>query len=359
MKSSVATSTLSVAAWRFLRRDKKAMVGSIILFILLVICGVPQLVHPRRPGRRDLQPGVGPLVGAPAGHHVLRPGRLLAVDGGHAPVGDDRPRRGIPLHRLLGRRRHHRGVLGWTRRRRACRCITDVILVIPTFPLIIVIAAYTKSASFWTIVFVLVVTGWSYGARQLRVQALSLRNRDYLLAARARGESSWYIIGVELIPPMTSLIVANFLGAALYAVLAAAGLQFVGLGNVNTESWGTMLYWAQNNEALSAGLPLWALAPGIMIAILGSALALLNYAFDEVSNPALAPGGEPTAIERRWREHADPRSPRPQGRVHHRRRARPRPWRASRSTSRRVSSWPSWASRAVASRRCSSRSPNC
>jgi peptide/nickel transport system permease protein len=165
--------------------------------------------------------------------------------------------------------------------------LTDVVLVIPTFPLIIVIVGYLKSASFWLMVFVLVFTGWSYGARQLRVQALSLRNRDYLLAAKARGESSWYVITVELIPPMTSLIVANFLGAALYAVLASAGLQFVGLGNINTESWGTMLYWAQNNEALQTGLPLWALAPGVAIAVLGSGLALLNYAFDEVANPAL------------------------------------------------------------------------
>ena len=82
---------------------------------------------------------------------------------------------------------------------------------------------------------------------------------------------------------------ANFLSSALYAVLASAGLQFVGLGNINDQSWGTMLYWAQNNEALATGLPLWALAPGVAIAILGSGLALLNYAFDEVANPALRP----------------------------------------------------------------------
>ena len=88
---------------------------------------------------------------------------------------------------------------------------------------------------------------------------------------------------------MTSLIVANFLVAALYAVLASAGLQFVGLGDINTESWGTMLYWGQSNEALQIGLPLWALAPGLAIALLGSALALLNYAFDEIANPALRP----------------------------------------------------------------------
>src|SRR5262249_45985866 len=86
---------------------------------------------------------------------------------------------------------------------------------------------------------------------------------------------------------MTSLIVATFLGAALYAVLFAAGLQFIGLGDPNTQSWGTMLYWAQNNEALGAGMAWWAIMPGVCIALLGAALALLNYAFDEISNPAL------------------------------------------------------------------------
>src|SRR5438094_2489945 len=86
---------------------------------------------------------------------------------------------------------------------------------------------------------------------------------------------------------MTSLIVASFLGAALYAVLFAAGLQFIGLGDPNSQSWGTMLYWAENNEALGAGMVYWAIMPGVCIALLGAAFALLNYAFDEISNPAL------------------------------------------------------------------------
>ena len=276
------------AAWRFLLRDKKAMVGSIILLVLIVISAFPSWFTPDDPTAEIYNPGVGlswahPLGTTSFGQDVFS--QLMAGTRQSVMIALVVGLISTVLSVLVGITAAYSGGLVDD----TLSLITDVILVIPTFPLIIVIAAYTKSASFWTIVFVLVVTGWSYGARQLRVQALSLRNRDYLLAARARGESSWYIIAVELIPPMTSLIVANFLGAALYAVLAAAGLQFVGLGNVNTESWGTMLYWAQNNEALSAGLPLWALAPGIMIAVLGSALALLNYAFDEVSNPALRP----------------------------------------------------------------------
>jgi oligopeptide/dipeptide ABC transporter ATP-binding protein len=167
--------------------------------------------------------------------------------------------------------------------------LTDVLLVIPIFPLIIVIAAYLRGAGLADMIIVLGALGWSYGARQLRAQALSLRNRDFLTAAAVRGERSSYIIGAEIMPTLTSLIVATFLGSAVFAVLTAAGLQFVGLGNPDAQSWGTMLYWAQNNEALGAGMPLWAIMPGVCIALLGGAFAFLNYAFDEISNPSLRP----------------------------------------------------------------------
>jgi peptide/nickel transport system permease protein len=166
---------------------------------------------------------------------------------------------------------------------------TDVVLVIPLFPLLIVIAAYVHSSGTGVLIAVLTFTGWSYTARQLRSQALSLRNRDFLAAARVRGERAWYIIAVEILPTMSSLLVAAFLVNALYDVLFASSLQFVGLGDPNSISWGTMLYWAQNNEALQAGYYLQAIVPGACIGLLGAAFALLNYAFDEIGNPALRP----------------------------------------------------------------------
>jgi peptide/nickel transport system permease protein len=166
---------------------------------------------------------------------------------------------------------------------------TDVFLVIPTLPLMIVISAYAQNHGLGVLIGVIVVTGWSYGARQLRSQALALRNREFLEAARVRGERASYIILFEVLPNMTSLIVAIFLGAALYSVLAAAVLQYIGLGDSQDLSWGNMLYWAQHNGALLAGSPWWVLAPGICIALLGAAFALVNYAFDEISNPALRP----------------------------------------------------------------------
>jgi peptide/nickel transport system permease protein len=167
--------------------------------------------------------------------------------------------------------------------------LTDVLLVIPLFPLLIVIAAYAHGGTTPVLILAITLTSWSYTARQLRSQALTLRNRDFLEAARVRGERRLYIIVVEVIPTMTSLIVASFLTNALYAVLFSSSLQFIGLGDPNTVSWGTTLYWAQNNAALQTGEALWAIAPGACIAVLGAAFALLNYAFDEIGNPALRP----------------------------------------------------------------------
>ena len=97
----------------------------------------------------------------------------------------------------------------------------------------------------WVLIFILVFTGWSYGANQMRAQALSLRNRDFIESARVRGERSLYIILFEALPTMVSLILATFLNAALYSVITAAGLQFLGLGDPNSDSWGIMLHWAE------------------------------------------------------------------------------------------------------------------
>jgi len=167
--------------------------------------------------------------------------------------------------------------------------LTDVLLVIPLFPLLIIIAGYAHGDTTWVLILSITATSWSYTARQLRSQALTLRNRDFLEAARVRGERKLYVIVVEIIPTMTSLIVASFLTNALYAILFSSSLQFIGLGNPSTVSWGTTLYWAQSEAALQNGMPWWALAPGLCIALLGTAFALLNYAFDEIGNPALRP----------------------------------------------------------------------
>ena len=171
---------------------------------------------------------------------------------------------------------------------RVLTVITDVFLILPVLPLLILLASYL-TPGVTTLIIVLTITSWAFQARQLRSQGLSVRNRDFLVAARARGERGIYIILVEIVPTMTSLVAASFLALAVYVVGFAATLQFLGLGNSSDLMWGTMLYNAQQSSALEAGNAWWALAPGAAVALLGTGFALVNYAFDEIGNPALRP----------------------------------------------------------------------
>jgi peptide/nickel transport system permease protein len=184
---------------------------------------------------------------------------------------------------------------------RTLTVVTDVFLILPVLPLLILLAAYLPPGV-TSLIVVLTITSWAFQARQLRSQGLSIRNRDFLVAARARGEHSLYIILVEIVPTMTSLIAASFLALAVFEVGFAATLQFLGLGNSSELMWGTMLYNADQAAALEAGNAWWALAPGAAVALMGTGFALLNYAFDEISNPALRPVRRRGRRARRRRE---------------------------------------------------------
>lgn len=166
--------------------------------------------------------------------------------------------------------------------------LTGVMLTIPGLPLLIVASAFFRGQGFWLVILVIGLTGWAWGARVLRAQALALRSRDYVTAAVGIGESWWRIVFIEILPNMAGLIAANFFGAALHAVLSEAALSFIGLGDVNQITWGTMLYWAQSLGALLQGAWWWIAPPGICIALLGTSFALLNFAIDAISNPRLA-----------------------------------------------------------------------
>ena len=273
---------------RAVRSNRKATVGTVLLVIFILVAIFPGLIAHDSPTQDAYKPHLG-LSGA----HLLGTTAygqdmfaqlvwgtqnviIIAFTAGLATTA---------IAVLIGIAAAYLGGL-WDA---SLSVLTDVLLVIPLFPLLIIIAGYARGGGTLVLIVVITATSWSYTARQLRSQALTLRGRDFLEAARARGERKLYIIVVEVIPTMTSLIVASFLTNALYAVLFASSLQFIGLGDPNTVSWGTMLYWAQNNAALQTGQPMWALAPGACIAALGAAFALLNYAFDEIGNPALRP----------------------------------------------------------------------
>ncbi|HTX27345.1 MAG TPA: ABC transporter permease [Streptosporangiaceae bacterium] len=273
---------------RAVRSNRKATAGTVLLVLFILVALFPGVIAHDNPSLDAYKPKLGlstaHLLGTTAyGQDMFaqlvwgtRNVMIIAFTAGLATTA---------IAVLVGVAAAYLGGL-WDG---SLNVLTDVLLVIPLFPLLIVIAAYAHGGSTLVLIVVITVTSWSYTARQLRSQALTLRSRDFLEAARVRGERKLYIVVMEVIPTMTSLIVASFLTNALYAILFASSLQFIGLGDPNTVSWGTMLYWAQNNAALQTGQPMWAIAPGACIAALGAGFALLNYAFDEIGNPALRP----------------------------------------------------------------------
>lgn len=165
--------------------------------------------------------------------------------------------------------------------------ITNLVLVIPNLVLMIVLAVYLAGGGVSVIILVVVAAGWATGARVIRSQASTLRTRDFVALAQFGGDRTWRIVFREVLPNMTSLVAANFCAAATGAVLAEAGLEFLGLGNPATVSWGTMLYWAQNSGALLSGQWALILAPGLAIALLAGSLSLINFGVDALSNPRL------------------------------------------------------------------------
>jgi peptide/nickel transport system permease protein len=169
----------------------------------------------------------------------------------------------------------------------ALSLLSNVILVIPTFPLIIVTFAYVKQGNLTALILVIALTSWAASARVLRAQTLSVRNREYVLAARAGGERAWRIILVEILPNELPIIVSQFIFAMIFAILTQATIAFLGIVDVSQLTWGNMLFFAWNDEALQSGAWWWFVPPGACIALLGMGLALINFSLDELLNPRL------------------------------------------------------------------------
>src|SRR5207237_1064912 len=124
-------------------------------------------------------------------------------------------------------------------------------------------------------------------ARSLRGQARSLESRDFILAAKAAGESTRRVVFGELVPNMISRIAAAFVLVFYIALLTDAGLEFLGLGDMTKTSWGVTLYWAQTNSTVLQGEWWPFFFPGAALAFTVLGLVLLLAGIDEVSNPRL------------------------------------------------------------------------
>jgi peptide/nickel transport system permease protein len=184
--------------------------------------------------------------------------------------------------------------------------MANVFLVLPALPLLVVILGYLPHSGELPTAIILSALGWPWGARVIRAQTLSLRNRDYVAAAREVGESTPRIILFEILPNEVGLIAASFVGTVLYAILTSVALAFLGVADLSSWSYGTMLYWAQNGNAVQLSAWWWYAPPGVCVALLGMSLVLLNFGLDEFGNPRLRAAVKGMRIGgRTWRP-ADP-----------------------------------------------------
>jgi peptide/nickel transport system permease protein len=276
--------------WAVLRRNPKALVGFFILLFFALVAIVGPFFAPYDPN----QIAVGLPSEGPSAHHLLgttrmgqdifsqllsgtRASLMLAVTAGLLTT---------LLAMIIGMSAGYLG--GWIDD--ILSLLANVFLIIPALPLLIVISTYASAFHLrgpWVMAVALTLTGWPWGARALRSQMLAMRNKDFVLAARVTGEGWIRIIRSEILPNMLSIVAANFIFSCLAAVVAEAGLEFIGLGDISRATWGTILYWAQSDAALLQGQWWWFVPPGLCIGIFSTGLVLMNYAIDEITNPRL------------------------------------------------------------------------
>ena len=164
---------------------------------------------------------------------------------------------------------------------------TDVILILPFLPLLIILSAYLGRGVFNTIL-VIGMLVWAGTARVIRGQVLTIVQQDYVMAARGLGARDGHIIRKHVFPQVTLLAIGEFVQATSAAILLEASLSFLGLGDPIQKSWGTVLYWAQVRGAfLSPAWVWWVLPPGILISLATLGFALVGFALEQQVNPRL------------------------------------------------------------------------
>ncbi|SDQ82125.1 ABC transporter permease [Microbacterium sp. cf332] len=271
--------------------NRKSLAGLAILAVFVVVAVFGDLIAPYGPLEKDYSA----LRQAPSGAHLLGTthmgedvfSQIVYGTRGVLVVGFLAGIMGTAIAVVMG------VISGYTRgwRSESLSALTNVFLVIPGLPLIIIVASQFENPPLVLIAAVLAITGWAWGARVLRAQTMSLRNRDFIQAARANGEPLRRIIFVEMLPNLMAIIASSFVGTVTAAVLGLTTLAFIGVIPISNLNWGTILFWAQQNGAFP-DYWWWYIPAGLCIAFLGVALSLINFGIDEYVNPRLRSAGE-------------------------------------------------------------------
>lgn len=167
------------------------------------------------------------------------------------------------------------------------RSSTDVILVIPTLPLLITLSSYIKSMDVATMALLLSIFGWPFAARVIRAQVLSLRERGYVDLARVSGLSKLEIVFQEIMPNLLPFLGVGLAASVIGAILAEFGLEVIGLGPGNIATLGLMINWAIGWGVMSSGRWFIVIAPALALILIFLALNLINLGLEQTFNPRL------------------------------------------------------------------------
>jgi len=304
--ASLPTEDVQPGRWR--RMPPKAKVGAVLLGVFVLAAIIGPMVAPYDPGYQNPSPALS--LQAPNGAYLL----------GTTQSGQDVLSQLLVGIRLTLELALIVGVIAtalsvivgvtsaflggvWDE---VLSLVSNVFLVIPALPLLIVLLGSLQTKGQTATIIVLSLLGWPWGARVIRAQTLAIRNRDFIAAARETGERTWRIITFEIVPNEVSLIAASFVNTVLYAIGASVALAFIGVANLNAWSLGTILYWAQSQQALQLGAWWWFVPPGLAVALIGMGLVLLNTGIDELGNPRLRDATSASRIAGHWLPPADP-----------------------------------------------------
>lgn len=277
--------------WRQFRRSTSGMVGltTLVLFILIALLG-PLLLHTYPIPNSQSWAEKNPTYAAPSGDfwfgtdYMGRDVFSLTILGTRASlmVGLLASLISIVLGTIVG---VSSGYLGKFSDELLMR-FTDFFLVIPWFPLMIVMMAILGQKFIWVVV-VIGITSWPSTARIVRSQVLTVKERQFIVRSRCVGAPDSHILRTHIMPNVLPLIFANTVLLVAIAIFNEAFLDFFGLGDPTVISWGTMLEAAYENNAFVSGAWWWIIAPGAAIVIIVLAFSLVGYAIDDVLNPKL------------------------------------------------------------------------
>lgn len=166
--------------------------------------------------------------------------------------------------------------------------VTLVFQNVPSFAVLFIVAGFVGNANWLLVSFIIGFFEWPAGARAIRAQAMSLRGRDFATALRTIGEYRWRVILVEVLPHLMGVISPMFLRLIAAGINQQAALAFLGIGDARQPSWGLMINYANDQNALFNGQWWWFVPPGLCLALIGFATTMINFGLDEVTNPTLS-----------------------------------------------------------------------